>query len=114
MTTRQSSERLLTAVLGLLLFGAGCVVAIAWVPWVGGGGVVLGVAIGGTIVTMAVRARLAGHQPPRSVGVAFVVAFLSVVLLVFVRPLALGYLSGLFSAGAAGLLVISRANKPEG
>jgi hypothetical protein len=102
----------LAGVLGLLLFGTGCVVSIVWVPLVGGGGVVLGGTIGGTIVTMAVRARLAGHQPSRSVRALFLVAFLSVLLFVFARPFALGYLSGLFAAGAAALLVPGRASGP--
>lgn len=103
-------DQLLTSVLCLFFFGAGCVAAMVFAPLLGGAGVMLGSAIGGTIMTIVARAQLAGREPPRSAQVAFLVAFLAIVPFNFAHPithsLALGYLSGFFAACAAVTLVL--------
>ena len=115
VTDEQPRQPMLTAVLGVLWFGAGCVLAIVRDPIAGGAGVIIGGTVGGTIYALLVRARRAAQPPPRFATGAFLVAFVASLLMFFlVPPLGLGCLSAFFTSSAIVLFVWARSNKPAG
>jgi hypothetical protein len=106
-----AKDRQLAAIAGLLLFGAGGVLALVRAPVSGAIGVGLGLALGGAVVTAIVRARRAGNSPSGLARGAFLTFFLvSLPTVILVPVLGLGYLCGLLCAASCGLLIRMRVD----